>query len=151
MNKKVVLSLVAIALLLPLLAAIFLMPNKAITPGSPSQVSENGGPSKREGATAQQADEASKAATDVATDKVSIEGFTFMPQTIRVTVGDTVTWTNKDAVVHTVTAVNASPDAPNSGDIAQNETYSFTFKKAGTYDYYCKPHPEMRATVVVTE
>ena len=61
-----------------------------------------------------------------------------------------MTWINKDNVNHTVTADNASADAPSSDDIANGKSYSFTFKKAGTYTYHCFPHPYMHGTVIVT-
>lgn len=86
-----------------------------------------------------------------ATDKVTIENFAFGPKAIKVKVGTTVTWTNQDAVGHTVTADTKAADAPSSPIFNKGETYSFTFKKAGTYDYHCEPHPYMKATVVVTE
>jgi len=87
----------------------------------------------------------------VATDEVEIEDFAFSPAKITVKVGTTVTWTNKDSVEHTVTADDSSADGPNSALLGKDEGYSFTFTKAGTFNYFCKPHPHMRGTVVVTE
>lgn len=86
-----------------------------------------------------------------ATDSVKISNYAFSPATITVKVGTTVTWTNADAIAHTVTADNPSADAPNSDSITQGSSYSFTFKKAGTYPYHCTPHPYMKGTVIVTE
>jgi amicyanin len=85
----------------------------------------------------------------VATNKVDISNFAFSPAAVKVSVGDTVTWTNKDSASHTVTADNASPDAPASDVLARGQTYSFTFKKAGTYSYHCEEHPYMKGTVIV--
>ena len=82
---------------------------------------------------------------------VTISNYAFSPQKITVKVGTTVTWTNQDAIEHTVTADTESPDAPKSGLIAKGQTYSFTFNKAGTYGYHCEPHPYMKGTVIVTE
>ncbi len=82
---------------------------------------------------------------------VSIQDYNFGPKDIKVKVGTTVTWTNQDSVHHTVTADNASADAPKSELFGKGETYSFTFKKAGTYSYHCEPHPYMKGTVTVTE
>lgn len=84
-----------------------------------------------------------------ATDKVGIKDYMFGPGTVKVKVGTTVTWTNSDSVNHTVTADEASADAPSSMDIPKAGTYSFTFKKAGTYPYHCFPHPYMHGTVIV--
>ena len=86
----------------------------------------------------------------VATNAVTIKGYMFSPAAIKVKVGTTVTWTNQDAVNHTITADNSSSDAPSSMDIAQGKSYSFTFNKAGTYTYHCFPHPYMHGTVEVT-
>jgi len=89
--------------------------------------------------------------TAVATDTVAIEDFNFNPKTITIKAGTKVTWTNKDNVSHTVTADEKSGDAPDSGSIGQNQSFSFTFNKVGTYKYHCTPHPTMQGTVVVTE
>lgn len=85
-----------------------------------------------------------------ASNQVSIKDYMFTPAVIKVKVGTTVTWTNQDAVSHTVTADTNSSDAPSSMDIAQGKSYSFTFRKAGTYTYHCFPHPYMHGTVEVT-
>jgi amicyanin len=87
----------------------------------------------------------------VATDKVEIEDFSFSPDVITVKVGTKVTWTNKDTVAHTVTADVSSADAPSSELLGKDQSYSFTFTKAGTYAYHCQPHPNMTAKVIVTE
>ncbi len=80
---------------------------------------------------------------------VEILNYQYSPKTISVKVGTTVTWTNKDTIPHTVTA-SGSNGGPDSTLFGLNGTYSYTFDKAGTYDYYCKPHPYMKGTVVVT-
>ena len=82
---------------------------------------------------------------------VTIENYKFSPMSIKVKIGDTVTWTNNDSVHHSVIADTTSSDAPNGPLIGKGETYKFTFKKAGTYTYHCGPHPYMHGTVVVTE
>jgi amicyanin len=87
----------------------------------------------------------------VATNVATLENYAFSPAVIKVKVGDTVTWTNKDAVQHTVTANTSSADAPNGPLFGQGETYKFTFTKAGTYTLHCEPHPYMHQIVQVTE
>jgi plastocyanin len=85
-------------------------------------------------------------ATALAADQdVAISGFTFSPRTVTVNVGDTVTWTNSDAQAHTAT----SGSAWNTGDIANGDSASITFRSAGTFDYICAIHPTMTGTVVV--
>lgn len=85
----------------------------------------------------------------------------FHPDHLTVKAGTTVTWTQKDAGVHTVTSgtvmqdgggVTEMPDGKfDSGPIATNGTYKFTFSEPGTYTYYCHIHPAtMRGEVRVT-
>jgi amicyanin len=90
-------------------------------------------------------------AASQATNQVTISSFAFSPKTITVKAGTTVTWTNNDSVEHDVVADDASADGPKSELLSKGETYSFTFQKAGTYNYHCTPHPNMQGTVVVTE
>lgn len=79
-------------------------------------------------------------------DAVSIQSFAFSPATITVTVNATITWTNNDAVGHTVTSDNGVFD---SGTINPNATYSHQFTTVGTFNYHCTIHPTMLAKVVV--
>ncbi len=66
---------------------------------------------------------------------------------LMVAVGDTVTWTNDDpGMIHTVTAADGSFD---SGNLATGETFSHTFDAPGDFDYFCTPHPWMRARISV--
>ena len=81
------------------------------------------------------------------TTTVDISGFAFQPGTVTIQVGDTVTWTNSDAVAHTATSV----DDPElfDGEMEPGESFSYTFTEAGTFDYTCEFHPTMEGTVVV--
>lgn len=76
---------------------------------------------------------------------ISIVNFAFSPQSVTVTVGTKVTWTNNDSVTHTVTADGGAFNQM----LAPGSTFSFTFTKAGTYSYHCSIHPSMTATIVV--
>lgn len=78
--------------------------------------------------------------------EVFIQGMAFNPSTITVAAGTTITWTNKDAIAHTVTSLT---NLFNSGNIGTGGTYSFTFTTAGSYSYYCAIHPTMTASVTV--
>jgi plastocyanin len=86
-------------------------------------------------------------AAPVAGNAVNIDNFVFAPATLTVPAGSTVTWTNKDEEPHTVVADDGSFHSPGMGSQA---TFSYTFSKAGTFDYVCSIHPFMHATVVVT-
>jgi plastocyanin len=87
-------------------------------------------------------------AAPVAGNAVSIDNFAFVPATLTVPAGSTVTWTNHDEEPHTVAASDGSFHSPGMG--AQG-TYSHTFPTAGKFDYVCSIHPFMHATVVVTQ
>lgn len=82
---------------------------------------------------------------EISNTTVDIKGFAFEPGTITVPIGTTITWTNRDSVQHTVTG-----DIFGSSSISQNDTYSHSFPDAGTFDYYCAIHPNMRGKVIVT-
>jgi plastocyanin len=81
---------------------------------------------------------------------VSIENLAFSPSTITVKKGTSITWTNDDTVPHTVTE-NDGQKGPASGTLNQGEKYSFTYDSAGTFQYHCTFHADMKGTVVVTE
>ena len=81
-----------------------------------------------------------------ATHAVSIADFAFAPATLTITVGDTVTWTNEDPLVHTATSTSGAFD---TGDLGQGESSSVTFTTPGTYPYLCAPHPDMTGQVIV--
>ncbi len=78
--------------------------------------------------------------------EVFIVDMAYNPSTITVTANTTITWTNKDMVAHTVTS---DTDLFDSGSMGTGSTFSYTFTTAGTYNYYCTPHPSMVATVKV--
>jgi len=77
---------------------------------------------------------------------VRIDNFSFGPAELTVPVGTTVTWTNRDDIPHTV--VNTDK-VFKSKVLDTDETFSFTFDKAGTYPYFCSIHPKMTGKVVV--
>ena len=84
--------------------------------------------------------------------EVDMTNFVFDPAEIEVSVGTTVTWTNGDAMTHTVTsgADDAGDGTFDSGDIAAGESFSFVFEEAGEFRYFCDIHPTMTGVVVVT-
>jgi amicyanin len=78
---------------------------------------------------------------------VSIDNFTFTPQTLTVKAGTTVTWTNNDDIPHGIAATNNA--FTKSKALDTDDSYSFTFTTPGTYQYFCYVHPHMTGTVVV--
>jgi plastocyanin len=93
---------------------------------------------------------ATSGTTPSATSSVTIQNFAFSPAAITVKKGTTVTWTNKDSTTHTVTETDGQK-GPDSGNLANGKTYSFTFDTVGTFKYHCAIHPDMLGTVTVTE
>jgi plastocyanin len=78
---------------------------------------------------------------------VTLSGLAFSPKSLTVTAGTTVTWTNKEAITHTVTSDAVLFD---SGDLTNGQTYQYTFSTVGTFAYHCKYHSGMTGTIVVT-
>ena len=76
-----------------------------------------------------------------------IRNISYMQPRITIAAGTTVEWTNNDPLPHSVTAVDRSF---NSGLIQPGRTYRHTFTKAGTYNFYCMPHPFMKGVITVT-
>ncbi|MEX1287000.1 MAG: plastocyanin/azurin family copper-binding protein [Acidimicrobiia bacterium] len=65
---------------------------------------------------------------------------------LTVNAGTTVTWTNEDGMLHTVTDVDGAFD---SGFFGEGESWSYTFTEPGEFEYFCQPHPWMRARIIV--
>ncbi|MCC2683255.1 MAG: hypothetical protein K0R75_154 [Paenibacillaceae bacterium] len=86
------------------------------------------------------------AGMDMTATKVSITDFAFDPDTLTISAGTMLVFTNMDDVEHTVTAKDGSFD---SGLLKQGKTFTHTFDQAGTYMIYCKPHPFMTMTITV--
>lgn len=84
-------------------------------------------------------------AASAAETTVSIDNFTFTPQSITVKVGDTVTWTNRDDIPHVVVSAGKF----RSKALDTDNSFSFTFTKAGDYPYFCSLHPHMTGTIKV--
>jgi plastocyanin len=82
--------------------------------------------------------------------QVNIQDFAYAPESVTVSVGTTITWTNHDSVDHTVTT-SSGPESFDSGNISPGDTFQYTFNTAGTYEYYCTIHPYMSGTVIVQE
>ena len=81
-----------------------------------------------------------------ATSAVNIQNSAFAPPTTTIKVGDTVTWTNRDAISHTSTSDTAMWD---TGVLTTGASRSFTFMSAGTFAYHCSIHTFMHGTIVV--
>ncbi|GAC1405318.1 MAG: hypothetical protein NVSMB64_10000 [Candidatus Velthaea sp.] len=79
---------------------------------------------------------------------VHTKDFGYLPKDAHIRAGDTIIFVNDDESAHTVTADDSSFD---SGYMAKDATWSYTFTTAGTVQYYCIYHKFMRATVTVAQ
>lgn len=86
--------------------------------------------------------------TPLPAERVSIIDNAFKPSSLSIKVGDTVTWTHDGQIVHNVKSLSAT--GPQSGDLRSGQQYSFTFKEAGVYSFYCSYHEGMSGTITVT-
>jgi amicyanin len=77
---------------------------------------------------------------------VTIDNFTFTAPELTVAVGTTVKWVNHDDIPHTVVEKNK---AFRSKALDTDDTYSYTFASAGTFDYFCGLHPHMVGKIIV--
>ena len=77
---------------------------------------------------------------------VTIDNFAFAPEALTVAAGTSVTWTNRDDIPHSIVERNG---LFHSQAFDTNGSYSYTFEKAGTYDYVCGLHPHMKGQIIV--
>jgi plastocyanin len=80
-----------------------------------------------------------------ATIQITMENLVISPAEASAKVGDTIEWINKDVFAHTATARNGDFDVT----LPPNKTATFVLKKAGTVDYYCRFHPNMKAVLKI--
>jgi plastocyanin len=80
-----------------------------------------------------------------ATIQISMENLVISPAEVSAKVGDTIEWINKDVFAHTATARTGDFDVT----IQPKKTVTLVLKKAGTVDYYCRFHPNMKAMLKV--
>ena len=85
--------------------------------------------------------------------EVWMQGMAFNPAAKTISVGTTITWTNKDNTTHTATSgVPGAPDGIfNSGNLNNGGTFSFKFTTAGTFKYYCIIHGAMMTATMTVQ
>jgi plastocyanin len=82
---------------------------------------------------------------DAATVQITMENLVISPAEASAKVGDTIEWINKDIFAHTATARNDDWDVT----MPPKKTVTSVLKKAGNVEYYCRFHPNMKATLEV--
>jgi plastocyanin len=76
---------------------------------------------------------------------VDISDSSFSPSILNISVGDTVRWTNRDSVTHSVTSDTVL--ALRSAPLGHLENFTYTFETAGTYKYHCGVHSSEEGTI----
>ena len=79
--------------------------------------------------------------------EVTIDNFSFSPNTLTLSVGATVTWINHDNVPHVVSS--AGNQFKKSTVLKTGQTFSHTFMETGTYSYFCSIHSRMTGKIIV--
>lgn len=80
------------------------------------------------------------------THRVEISGFKFTPDKLEVSVGDTITWVNRDIAPHTATATEGGWD---TGELVKGAEASITVTAGMETSYFCAFHPMMKAQLAV--
>jgi plastocyanin len=84
-------------------------------------------------------------------ERIRIRLFRLQPEILEIPAGTTVVWINEDATTHTVTS--GKPEAPSglfdSGPLEQGRSFSWTFRQAGEYPYFCQRHTHMQGIIRV--
>jgi plastocyanin len=80
-----------------------------------------------------------------ATIQITMENLVVSPLEANAKIGDTIELINKDVLAHTATARNGDFDVA----MPPKKTVTYVLKKAGTVEYYCRFHPNMKAVLNV--
>jgi plastocyanin len=93
---------------------------------------------------------------DIVKGAATLENKSYSPNPVTIKVGNTVTWTNMDDNMHTVTS--GEPNTVNAGElfdsgltalIMPSKSFSHKFMHPGEFPYYCRVHPTMTGEVIV--
>ncbi|MEK7664521.1 MAG: cupredoxin family copper-binding protein [Patescibacteria group bacterium] len=133
MNKKLIIIIAVIVAVIILGMFYFIKPPSGIQYQQNNNI--NNPPSKLP------QDEASP---NKETNAVVIKNFVFSPETLIITKGNTVNWTNQDSIPHII-----SGNGLQSGTLSKGQSFSFIFNSAGTFDYICSLHPYMKGQIIV--
>lgn len=79
--------------------------------------------------------------------EVAVKDNSFAPASLKVKVGETITFKNSGAIAHTVTAGDGADF--DSGTLEPGATFEVKTSKAGSISYLCSFHPGMRGSIEV--
>jgi plastocyanin len=90
-------------------------------------------------------------ATAPGPNEIWLKDHAFVPESMTVVPGTTITWINEDVAIHNVTSgPRGNPDGVfASGNLWHHAKFSHTFNEAGTFPYYCSIHSHMQGTIIV--
>ncbi|MDW7731680.1 MAG: hypothetical protein SCH66_04515 [Methanolobus sp.] len=74
------------------------------------------------------------------------DNFSFHPDYVIIEEGDTIKWINNDTAASVIRGSSFQSPTLREGD-----SFSYTFEKTGTYDYFLISHPWTRGGIVVVE
>lgn len=126
------------------------------TAGAPTSVvsatsapSTEASPSATAAATATTVSPTATQPTGPKTVTVELAPSSYSPSTVNIAAGDTVTWHWNDGIPHSVTSSGGFDSDP--AGVKTEGTYSFTFRAAGTFAFFCQVHQDagMTGQVVV--
>jgi plastocyanin len=75
---------------------------------------------------------------------ITIDKMAFSPAEIEAKAGDKIEWANNDAFAHTATVKGGIEVM-----LPPKKSGSMIVEKAGTFDYYCRFHPNMKGRIKV--
>ncbi len=78
--------------------------------------------------------------------RIDIKAFMFAPTDLNVATGTRVTWVNDDQIPHTVMETHK---AFHSAALDTDDSFTYQFDTAGTFEYFCILHPQMIGKIVV--
>jgi plastocyanin len=84
---------------------------------------------------------------DAAVIQITMAQIAYAPAQVSAHVGDTIEWTNEDIVAHTATARNGAWDVM----VEPKSKGRVTLKSAGAIEYYCRFHPNMVGSIMVSQ
>ena len=85
-------------------------------------------------------------AEDIKYIEIYIDDYAFHPQSLTISRGDTVRWTNNDSVAYIVKS-----SAFQSPTLTKGMTFTYTFNERKTYNYYLATHPYKKSGIIVVE
>ncbi len=146
MKKGLLIWIIIAIVIIGIIAAYFLLPKPTYI--TPPPINNNESPSSDGNNVPANSATPTTPTSTAQTYNIEIKGFAFNPAKLEIKTGDTVIWTNKDSVKHTVTSDSGTElDSPLFG---QGETYIHKFEISGAYEYHCTPHPSMEGRIIVS-